>query len=113
MQSKVYSMLGLAAKAGKIISGSDACERAIKQSKVTLVIIAQDASDNTKKQFQDMCSYHETTFRYYGEKDSIGKFIGKDVRTVLVLKDENFARRILELIDGEQESNGGEVFGEN
>ena len=113
MQSKVYSMLGLAARAGKIISGTDACERAIKQGKVALVVIAQDSSVNTKKMFQDLCSYRELTFRYYGEKDLMGKFIGKDVRTVLVLNDENFARRILELIDGEQESSGGEVFGEN
>jgi ribosomal protein L7Ae-like RNA K-turn-binding protein len=106
-------MLGLAAKAGKIISGSEPCEKAVKFDKVALTIVAEDASENTKKMFFDMCNFREVTFRYYGRKDLIGKFIGKDVRSVIVFKDQNFARRILELIDSERESNGGEVFGEN
>ena len=47
----VLSMLGLAAKAGKIVSGEFATEQAIKADKACLVVIAKDASDNTTKKF--------------------------------------------------------------
>ena len=55
--NKVHSMIGLATKAGKVVSGEFAVEKAIKDGKAFLVIIAEDASDNTKKHFSDMCIY--------------------------------------------------------
>ena len=46
---KVLSMLGLAAKAGSVVSGEFSTEKAVKEGKAYLVIVAGDASDNTKK----------------------------------------------------------------
>ena len=43
------SLVGLAAKAGKVVSGEFATEKAVKTQKAFLVIIAQDASENTRK----------------------------------------------------------------
>jgi ribosomal protein L7Ae-like RNA K-turn-binding protein len=113
MQNKIYSMIGLATKAGKVVSGSDACERLIKKDKALVVIVSIDASDNTKKMFNDMCTYRKVPIRYYGDKDSIGRFSGKETRTVLAINDKNFADRILQLIDGEKELTGGDVIGED
>ena len=45
------SLVGLAAKAGKVVSGEFATEKAVKTQKAFLVIIAQDASENTRKKF--------------------------------------------------------------
>lgn len=49
--SKVLSMLGLAAKAGKVASGEFSTEKEVKSGNACLVIVAEDASDNTKKLF--------------------------------------------------------------
>lgn len=54
MTDKALSMIGLATKAGKIASGEFAVESAVRKGKAVLVIIASDASDNTKKSFNDM-----------------------------------------------------------
>ena len=54
MTDKALSMIGLATKAGKIASGEFAVESAVRKGKACLVIIASDASDNTKKSFNDM-----------------------------------------------------------
>ena len=59
MVERIYSFLGLATKAGKLISGEETCERALKLGKVFLVIVSDDASDNTKKKFNDMCKYRK------------------------------------------------------
>ena len=51
MQSKIFSSLGLATKAGKTQSGEFSTEKAVKSFRAFLVIVAEDASDNTKKMF--------------------------------------------------------------
>lgn len=44
-------MLGISAKAGKIISGTDYCIEEMKKGTVKLVLVAEDASEKTKKNF--------------------------------------------------------------
>ena len=57
--SKELSLLGLAAKAGRVVSGEFATEKAVKAGKARLVLVAGDASDNSKKKFSDMCAYYK------------------------------------------------------
>lgn len=111
-ENKVYSMLGLAVKAGKLVSGDGICEKYIRSGKGRLAIIAQDASLNTKKKYSDMCKFKGIKFRSFGQKELIGKSVGKLERAVLVLTDENFVKKILELIDALdfKEISGGEAF---
>lgn len=105
---KIYSMFGLAQRAGKLVSGDETCEMTIKSNKCCLVIISQDASDRTKKKFKDMCSYREIKLLEYGEKERIGSHIGKESRSVIAIKDGNFARKIEELINEKIKQSGGE-----
>ena len=58
-KDRILSMLGLAAKAGKIVSGEFSTEKAIKSGKAFLVIVSEEASENTKKIFRDKCSFYE------------------------------------------------------
>lgn len=106
MSDKIFSMLGLARKAGKLLSGSDVCEHAVKSGKVFLLIISGDSSEGTKKNFQDMCSYRRVPFRILGDRYRLGKCTGKDERVVIALTDKGFSDVILKMID---ESNLMEV----
>lgn len=91
---KVLSLLGLAQKAGKIKSGAFATEDAVKSYKAWLVIVATDASANTKKKFSDMTYFYEVPFWEYGTKDSLGHFTGKEERSCLAVCDEGFANSL-------------------
>ena len=53
MQDKVMSLLGLAARAGKIVSGGFSAEDAVRKKKAFLVLIAEDTQTNTVKKFTD------------------------------------------------------------
>ena len=66
--SKVLSMLGLAAKAGKVASGEFSTEKEVKSGNACLVIVAEDASDNTKKMFRNMCSIMKCLWRYLRQR---------------------------------------------
>lgn len=57
MEKKVLSLLGLSAKSGNLVSGEFSTEKAVKEHKAALVVVAEDASDNTKKSFSNMCAY--------------------------------------------------------
>lgn len=93
-RDKVLSMLGLATRSRNVVSGGFATEQAVKSGKAYLVIIAQDASDNTKKKFSNMCEFYEVPYEYYGMKDTLGHAMGKEERTSIAVTDAGFADSI-------------------
>lgn len=93
-QNKVYSMIGLAMKAGKLTSGEFSVEHAVKAGKAALVIVSETASENTKKKFQNMCTYYEVPLYFFGEKETLGHAMGKEFRASLAVLDEGFAKAI-------------------
>ena len=46
-QNRVLSLVGLATKAGKTVSGEFSTEKAVKTGTAYLVIVSVEASDNT------------------------------------------------------------------
>lgn len=113
MTNRIYSFLGLAVKANKLISGEAGCEKSIKFKSVELVIVACDASDNTKKKFTNMCNYRNIAMRFFGEKELLGKYLGKKVLSVAVIIDKGFAKRLIEMMDETNIACGGEFIGQN
>jgi len=93
-QNKALSLLGLATRAGKVVSGEFATETAVKAGKACLVIVASDASDNTRKLFTDKCSFYEVPCFVYGTKEELGHAIGKEMRASVGVTDEGFAKQI-------------------
>ena len=48
-RQKVLNLIGLATKAGKTASGEFMTEKSVKSGKAFLVIVSEEASDNTRK----------------------------------------------------------------
>lgn len=96
---KIYSLLGLAQKAGQIKSGEFMTEQSIKDRTAKLVIVASDASDNTKKHFTDMCVYRKIPIYVWGIKDDLGHATGKEFRASLAVTQEGFAKSIKEKME--------------
>jgi ribosomal protein L7Ae-like RNA K-turn-binding protein len=91
VEKKVFSYIGLAAKAGNIASGEFSTEKAVKEGLAKIVIVAEDASNNTKKMFTNMCTYYKVPIYFFGEKTKLGHAIGKEFRASLVLLDKGLA----------------------
>ena len=96
---RVLSMLGIAAKAGKVVSGEFATENAVKAGKAFLVVTAEDASANTAKKFRDMTDFYRVPLVVYGTKESLGGCIGKDYRSSLAVTDEKLAQAVTNKIE--------------
>jgi len=95
-KDRILSMLGLAAKAGKIVSGEFSTEKAIKSGKAFLVIVSEEASENTKKMFRDKCSFYEIPIYLYASKEMLGNAIGRQFRASLAVLDPGFANSLEE-----------------
>ena len=91
MVDRVLSMLGIAAKSGKVVSGEFSTEKAIKTGKAYLAIVSVEASDNTKKMFENMTDFYEVPLYYYGTKEELGRAIGKEFRAAVAVCDESLA----------------------
>lgn len=95
-QDSILSMLGLAKRAGKIVSGEFSTEKAIKEKKAKLVIVAKDASDNTKKLFTNKTTFYNVPMFMHSDKVSLGHAIGQEMRTSVAVLDAEFAKAIMD-----------------
>ncbi len=91
MHTKVERLIGLATKAGKIITGLELCEKAVKSGKAKLVILAQDISENSKEFFVKS----GVDVIYLKSRESLGKCTGKELRSVAVITDSNFSAAVI------------------
>lgn len=95
MTDRIFAMIGMAMKAGRVVSGEFMTEKMVKSGKAFLVIVAEEASDNTKKMFRNMCTFYKVPFYVYGTKEDLGHSMGKEFRASLAVTDEGFAKSIV------------------
>ncbi|HIT71186.1 MAG TPA: ribosomal L7Ae/L30e/S12e/Gadd45 family protein [Candidatus Scatovivens faecipullorum] len=100
MINKVYGLLGISSKAGKVISGTDIILEKMERKKVKLVIIAEDASEKTIKNMKYYCNKENVELIIYGNILENSKAIGKHNRATIAIIDQNLAIAIKKLIHG-------------
>lgn len=93
-QNKIYSYIGLATKSRNAAAGEFLTEKSVKEGKASLVIVAGDASDNTKKMFCNMCDFYHVPLYIFGDKESLGHAMGKEFRASLAILDKGLADAI-------------------
>ncbi|MCM1115323.1 MAG: ribosomal L7Ae/L30e/S12e/Gadd45 family protein [Clostridium sp.] len=102
-KKKIFSMLGMARRAGKLAMGHDMAEKSIKTHKAKAVIFCSDVSERLINEFQKTIENAgadipvlETDITMNEIHFSIGYKAG-----VMTLDDSNFAKRVIELLKEE------------
>lgn len=105
MQNKKYlSMLGMARRAGRLSMGHDLAEKSIKAKKAKLLIFAGDISPRLKNEFYTLSERYYPGLIAMSIDESVAQLhsaLGYKAG-VITVNDENFAKRIIELINTEQ-----------
>ncbi|GAF63673.1 50S ribosomal protein L7AE-like protein [Bacillus sp. TS-2] len=96
---KWLSLLGLAARARQIVTGEELVIKEVRAGKVKLVLLSQDASENTKKKLLDKCRHYQVQVRLVGNRATLGQAIGKAERVVIGIKEDGFAKKMTAFID--------------
>ncbi len=103
----ILSLLGFASKAGKLSFGSHATEFAITSKKAKLVLIAQDVSEKSVKEFRFKAEKVQIPVAVLQgtNKETLSKRVGKNCGVVSV-NDQGFAGAILKNIKEETRYDG-------
>jgi ribosomal protein L7Ae-like RNA K-turn-binding protein len=100
---KLKTMLGLAQKAGKLMSGETGAINAIKSKKAKLILVAADASESARKTYRIQAENHNVEYKEVLTKEELGECIGKNYRAAVAVIDNGFAKTILTLLQKIQE----------
>ncbi len=98
-ENQWMSLLGLANRARKIISGEELTVKEIRSGKAKLVLLSADASANTAKKITDKCKSYEVPYKMVENRHLLGQAIGKEARVVVAVMDDGFAKKLVTLLD--------------
>lgn len=100
-EKKLLGLLGFAARARKLVFGTDQCRDEIRRGRLSLALVASDAASNTYKRIFDACKYYGADIcRIPVTADELSARIGKTANiTVVGVTDVNFINGITALFD--------------
>lgn len=105
-KQRILGMLGMAQRAGKVVSGAEGVTSALATGKTELLIISRDISRNTLDKLLSAAEKGEkvtgkavTCFRF-GTSDDLGQATGKAARAAVAVTDKAFAKGISDLLEG-------------
>lgn len=108
IEQQLLNLLGLAKRAGGLVTGNDTCMTTIRSRKGALAIVASDTGANAMKKYHDKCKSFDCPLIVVPlDKERLGHAVGKAQSAILVLTDRGFAQRIKEMsgenLGGERE----------
>lgn len=97
MKNDFLKFLGLAKRAGKILEGYNKCEENIKKHEVYLIILSEDASENTLNKFLKYGNKYDISVIIKYSKEDLGKAIGVDEIKIIGVKDKNISEKLISI----------------
>lgn len=97
MKSKMYGLIGLAKKSGRLLCGLGSVVDGVRGKNVFLVIVSEDSSDATKKRITDKCKFYNVKYIFFGDMDNLGRAIGYNECATVAITDRGFADSLLDI----------------
>lgn len=93
-ENRVENLLSMAARARRIVSGAFVAEETLEKGRGTYLLLAADASEETKRKFTNMAERRNVPYVKLLRAERLGRCLGKEYRAVAVLIDRGFAERL-------------------
>ena len=110
-EEKFFRMLGLAARARGIAFGEGAAKDAIRDRKAQLVVVAKDASENTKKKFRNSCGFYSVKMLEFSDKLTLGRYTGREFAVVLAVMNQGIAEQLVQCADTAESDRSAQADG--
>ena len=95
---KIEGLLGMAQRAGKMVSGEFAVGKAISSGKAAALIVASDASERSKETLIRAAETKGIPVYSMFTKEMLGQCLGKGYRAAAALLDKGFAKALGERV---------------
>ena len=97
-KQQLSNLVGLAKRAGKVITGEELVIKAIQNGKAKLVFLASDAASNLTKKITDKSNYYEISISQLFTEVELSQAIGQN-RKVIAIVDDGFAKKMESLMN--------------
>lgn len=97
-KQKLLNLLGLARRAGKLVTGEDLVLGAIRNGKASLVFFAADGGQSSLKKFSNKTTSYNVPFTTSLTRIEIGDATGL-ARSVIAVADRGFAKKMREYLN--------------
>ena len=88
-------LLGLAARAGALVYGTDLVRRAMRAGRIRLAIVASDISDNTREKLRPLLESAHVAVIDGPDRGELGALVGKGPLSVIGMEEGSFANRLI------------------
>ncbi|MCL2113411.1 YlxQ-related RNA-binding protein [Lactococcus protaetiae] len=96
-KQQISNLIGLAKRAGKMITGEELVVKAIQNGKAKLIILASDSASNLDKKITDKSKYYEIPISQIFTEIELSQAIGQN-RKVIAIADDGFAKKMESLM---------------
>lgn len=97
----LLNMLGLAARAGAVITGTERVREAARSGSLHMVLVASDASDNSRDKLLPLLDARRIAYAVVYDRDALGGAVGRAPLSALGITETKLARRVKELLKQE------------
>jgi predicted RNA-binding protein YlxR (DUF448 family) len=99
LKLRILNLIGMARKAGAIVSGSQSVLQELAKPAASLLLVASDAAEGTADKILNRAKGANIPFFKLFDKQTFGSAVGRDERSHLVLTNKKFARNLILEID--------------
>ena len=93
-EAKILSLLGIGWRSGRLVSGTESVLRDVAKDNVSLLVLAEDISENLSKKILDCSEKKRAVCCRFSLKEKISKALGEKGKAVVAIKNFEFAKRI-------------------
>ncbi len=94
-ERQVLQLVGLARRAGRAVTGTQAVRDAGRRGELAAVLLAEDATDNARRRVKAILGDPDVAVLTCGTRETLGNAVGRKGAVVVGIADPGFARRIL------------------
>lgn len=95
----VLRLLGLARRAGSLVTGSEAVKGAVRSGSLSAVVFARDASANAVRRIEPALARQGIRSSACGDRAALGAALGKGPIVVVGITDAALARAVLSRLE--------------
>jgi ribosomal protein L7Ae-like RNA K-turn-binding protein len=92
-------MLGLAARAGAVVPGTERVREAARSGKLHFALVASDLSDNSRDKLLPLLEARQIPYAIVSDRDALGGAVGRAPLSALGITEKKLAGRVVQLLE--------------
>jgi len=95
-RAEALALLGIARRAGAVVTGTEATRRGLRRREVRLVLLARDGSGVQRKKLIPLAEAQGVPWMDLGDRAQLGSAVGAGPLTAVGVMERGFAKSLLE-----------------